>query len=85
MVRMSAEKIEFIIEQCMAMIAGIMMAYVGFVLGDKGCAYFWGGFFFFLASLYGTVRTLYYWVEDKPVSLMTREQKIAFLIKIQQQ
>ena len=87
MVRMSPRKFEYIIKSLVWELLIIMTIYVACIIEKVPAmrrVYLWAGFFSCLVSFYTTVRTLYYWVEDKPLAPMTKEQKIAFLIKIQQ-
>ena len=87
MVRMSPRKFKYIIDSLAWKFMIIITIYIGYIIEKVPAmrrVYLWAGFFSCLVSLYTTVRTLYYWVEDKPLPPMTREQKIAFLIKIQQ-
>ena len=88
MVRMSNEKIIFIVYQSFTLIALMLMGYIGFLVKNKDpnmgviCI---GLSLFIPVHLSKVVYTLYYWVEYKEPSPMTREQKKAFFVKIQKQ
>ena len=83
---MSGDKVYFIVHEGFLLVMFMLMGYMGFVIRDKdpclGLGIFSGAAILFLLHLHKLVYRLYYWAEYKEPSPMTREQKIAFFVKI---
>ena len=86
---MSGHKVFFIVREGFIMISFMIMGYMGFLIRDKdpglGLGIFSCASIIFLLHLHKVAYRLYYWVEYKPPPAMTREQIIAFFVKMQQQ